>query len=277
MRAWVRPDALLLAGGGSGGALAPGAGARRSDALRWLAGRPVELLGYRAETERLLEPLRAWACARSGELERLGPRRARRPLRGAGRARAPARLRRGRSAASAPGAGAHGGDDGASATRAPGRRSSACSACWSIGCWRAASAAGARCARSRSPRDCSSGGGWRERVVFRQPLSDRERIWLALSLRLLLLPGAGRVAGAGRRALRACGGRAAGAAGRGPLMRHAPRACARPSPRCARWPGEDAAMRAVCVDPDSRVPERRVVLTPLPADRPRSDEGTADL
>jgi hypothetical protein len=28
--------------------------------------------------------------------------------------------------------------------------------------------------------------------------------------------------------------------------------------------GHDAALRAVCVDPDSRVPERRVVLTPLP-------------
>ena len=28
--------------------------------------------------------------------------------------------------------------------------------------------------------------------------------------------------------------------------------------------GQDAALRAVCVDPDSRVPERRVVLTPLP-------------
>jgi len=30
--------------------------------------------------------------------------------------------------------------------------------------------------------------------------------------------------------------------------------------------GTDAALRAVCVDVDSRVPERRVVLTPL-ADR----------
>jgi protein ImuB len=28
--------------------------------------------------------------------------------------------------------------------------------------------------------------------------------------------------------------------------------------------GPDAALRAVCIDPDSRVPERRVVLTPLP-------------
>jgi protein ImuB len=28
--------------------------------------------------------------------------------------------------------------------------------------------------------------------------------------------------------------------------------------------GQDAALRAVCVDPDSRVPERRVMLAPIP-------------
>jgi len=28
--------------------------------------------------------------------------------------------------------------------------------------------------------------------------------------------------------------------------------------------GQDAALRAVCVDPDSRVPERRVMLARLP-------------
>src|SRR5438876_490439 len=33
-----------------------------------------------------------------------------------------------------------------------------------------------------------SGGGWREHVVFRQALCDRERISLALSARLVLLP-----------------------------------------------------------------------------------------
>ena len=35
--------------------------------------------------------------------------------------------------------------------------------------------------------------------------------------------------------------------------------------------GQEAALRAVCVDPDSRVPERRVVLAPDPAsERPRA-------
>ena len=33
-----------------------------------------------------------------------------------------------------------------------------------------------------------AGGGWRERVVFRQALSDPERIGLALSVRLTALP-----------------------------------------------------------------------------------------
>jgi protein ImuB len=28
--------------------------------------------------------------------------------------------------------------------------------------------------------------------------------------------------------------------------------------------GQDAALQAVCVDPDSRVPERRVMLAPVP-------------
>ncbi len=40
-----------------------------------------------------------------------------------------------------------------------------------------------------------AGGGWRERVVFRQALCDPERIWLALSLRLLALPAPAAVLG----------------------------------------------------------------------------------
>ncbi len=40
-----------------------------------------------------------------------------------------------------------------------------------------------------------AGGGWRERVVFRQALADPERIWLALSLRLLALPAPAAVLG----------------------------------------------------------------------------------
>ena len=42
------------------------------DAVRWLAGRPVGLLGFRAETEALLEPLARLGVRTLGELARLG-------------------------------------------------------------------------------------------------------------------------------------------------------------------------------------------------------------
>jgi len=118
-----------------------------------------------------------------------------------------------------------------------------------------------------------AGGGWRERVVFRQALCDPERIWLALSLRLLTLP-------APADALRlTVEGFGPPAAEQGTLLDDEP---ARPSvrrtaQRAARATrlrgamaqvravaGQDAVLRAVCVDPDSRVPERRVVLAPVP-------------
>ncbi len=86
-----------------------------------------------------------------------------------------------------------------------------------------------------------AGGGWRERVVFRQALCDPERIWLALSVRLLALPAPAAVLGLAverfgppvseQGALltrRRC---------RRPASPAARDACARPSPRCARWPG----------------------------------------
>src|SRR5262249_46024209 len=107
-----------------------------------------------------------------------------------------------------------------------------------------------------------AGGGWRERVVFHEALSDPERIGLALWVRLGLLPGPaaalgltverfGPPAGEQRALLRE--GRAARAA----RLREA-------GGRGRAAAGADAALRAICVDPDSRVPERRVVLAPLP-------------
>ncbi len=107
-----------------------------------------------------------------------------------------------------------------------------------------------------------AGGGWRERVVLRQALSDPERIRLALSVRLLLLP-------------------APAAMLRLAVARFGPPACEQGAlleqdraARAARLheavvqaravAGQDAALRAVCVDPDSRVPERRIVLAPIP-------------
>jgi protein ImuB len=110
-----------------------------------------------------------------------------------------------------------------------------------------------------------AGGGWRERVVFRQALSDPERIWLALSVRLAALPAP---AGALRLAVERFG---PPSSDQGGLFERDP---ARSAARAARMreaiaqvravAGADGALRAVCVDPDSRVPERRVVLTPIP-------------
>jgi protein ImuB len=107
-----------------------------------------------------------------------------------------------------------------------------------------------------------AGGAWRERVVFRQALSDPERIRLALGVRLLLLP-------APAAALRLTVERFGPVAGeQGTLLEESRTArAARLREAIAQVravAGPDAALRAVCVDPESRVPERRVVLAPFP-------------
>lgn len=104
------------------------------------------------------------------------------------------------------------------------------------------------------------GGTWRERVVFRESLSDGKRIRLALGPRLALLP-------APAEALRISvaqmgaplGGTEAlfddGAQRRRERLRDAVQQA-----RVAAGP--EAAMRVLEIDPDSRVPERRALLTP---------------
>ena len=105
------------------------------------------------------------------------------------------------------------------------------------------------------------GGTWRERLVFREPLADAVRMRLALGQRLSLLP-------APAESLRLAvehfgpphaGGHALfddGAAQRRARLREAIRQA-----RAAAGP--EAALRVLAVDPDSRVPERRAVLTPF--------------
>jgi protein ImuB len=105
-------------------------------------------------------------------------------------------------------------------------------------------------------------GTWSERVVLRQALTDARRIRLALSSRLALLP-----APAHELSLRVERWGPAGAeqrtlAERDGASRRERLGEAVSQARAAAGP--EAALRAVCVDPDSRVPERRVVLTPLP-------------
>ena len=107
-----------------------------------------------------------------------------------------------------------------------------------------------------------SGGSWHEQVVFRQALSDADRIGLALSLRLLALPAP---AGALRLAVERFGppaGEQGALLDQGRMARAARMREAVAQVRVVA--GQDAALRAVCVDPDSRVPERRVVLAPVP-------------
>jgi protein ImuB len=105
------------------------------------------------------------------------------------------------------------------------------------------------------------GGTWRERVVFREPLADASRMRLVLGQRLALLP-------APAESLRLSVDRFGpphpagaalfddGSARRQSRLREAIRQA-----RAAAGP--EAALRILAVDPDSRVPERRAVLTPF--------------
>lgn len=105
------------------------------------------------------------------------------------------------------------------------------------------------------------GGTWQERVVFREPLADPGRMRMVLALRLALLPAP---ANKLRLAVDRFGPPHAPGA---PLFEDAAavrRARLREAVRQARLAaGPDAALRILCVEPDSRVPERRTVLAPF--------------
>jgi protein ImuB len=105
------------------------------------------------------------------------------------------------------------------------------------------------------------GGTWRRRVVFREALADPRRMRLALSPRLDQLP-------APAQALTLVVERFGPPAGdqralleEGHELRRARLREAIAQARAAA--GADAALRTLPVDPQSRVPERRVVLTPF--------------
>ncbi|HEY2771061.1 MAG TPA: hypothetical protein VGI87_10850 [Solirubrobacteraceae bacterium] len=105
------------------------------------------------------------------------------------------------------------------------------------------------------------GGTWREQVVFREALSDPERMRLVLAPRLALMPAP---AESLRLAIERFGPPASDqralledpAAARMGRLREAIRQA-----RAAAGP--DAALRVLEVDPDSRFPERRAVLAPF--------------
>ncbi|HLH13370.1 MAG TPA: hypothetical protein VKV16_01170, partial [Solirubrobacteraceae bacterium] len=157
------------------------------EAQRWLSGRPVALLGFREDTAALIEPLTRLGVRTLGELARLG--------------RAALSDRFG-----APGALAHRLACGEDSPLRPRRVEDLLEESMAVG--DASSGETLRRVlgvlvdrllarperRGRTLRAATlsarllAGGGWRERVVFRQALADPERIWLALSLRLQTLP-----------------------------------------------------------------------------------------
>ncbi len=105
------------------------------------------------------------------------------------------------------------------------------------------------------------GGTWRERVVFREPLSDPSRMRMALGLRLALLPAPAQslrlaVEGYGPSAPVGAALFDDDAAVRRRRLREAVR-------QVRATAGAEGALRAVAVDPGSRIPERRTMLTPF--------------
>lgn len=107
----------------------------------------------------------------------------------------------------------------------------------------------------------AGGGTWSERVVLREALCDPERIRLALSARLALLPAPAESLRLRVERFGPAGGEQLGLSRHDGAARRERLGEAVSQVRTAA--GHDAALRAVLIDPDSRVPERRVALTPL--------------
>jgi protein ImuB len=108
----------------------------------------------------------------------------------------------------------------------------------------------------------AAGGSWRAEVVLREASADSRRLRLALGPKLGELP-----APAGTLALRALGLGPPG--GEQPALTRSEREQRRErlgeAVRQARAAaGRDAVLQVLDVEPDSRVPERRVLLTPYP-------------
>ncbi len=231
------------------------------DSRRWLADRPVDLLGHRRETEDLVAPLGRLGVGTLGELTRLGRPRLADRFGAAGvlahrlacgedtppRARrVKERLRETMSVGDASSGPALERVLGVLVDRLLARPER----------------------RGRSLRAVTlsarlhAGGAWREHVVFRQALADPERIGLALSVRLQLLPAPAAALGLAVERFGCASGDQQGLLDVEVAVRDARLREAVGQMRAVA--GQDAALRAVCVDPDSRVPERRVLLTPLP-------------
>ena len=108
----------------------------------------------------------------------------------------------------------------------------------------------------------SAGGGWRSEVTLRRASANAERLRLALVPRLAELPGPAGVLGL--RALE-LGPEVGDQAMLAPSPEDERRGRLAEAVRQARAAGgRDAILRVLEIDPDSRVPERRMLLTPFP-------------
>ncbi len=234
------------------------------EARCWLSNRPVELLGYRPQTVALVEPLRRLGVGTLGEVARLGRHALADRFGAAGafawklavgkdeplRPRSPGeRLRETMSVGDANSGQALERVLGVLVDRLlarPERRGRALGAV----------AISARLAGG------AHAGTWHERAVFRQALSDRRRICLAICSRLALLPGPVAELGLAVERFGPPAGTQRSLLDRSPEESRAVR-LREAIAQMRAVAGLDAALRAVCVDPDSRVPERRTLLAPL--------------
>jgi protein ImuB len=237
-------------------------------ARRWLRGQPVELLVHRAETAELPASLERLGVRTLGELTRLG-RSAMSDRFGAagvlahglaGGADTPLRARRSQ--------------ERLEESMEVGEANSGVALQRVLGVLVSRLLARAEL-RGRTLRavvlsaQLLPGGGWCERVVFRQSLCDAERIRLALSVHLLMLPAPAAML---RLSVEGFGPppseqEVLPGQGQGQPRERARRQEPRLREALAQarvLAGSDAALRAHLVDPDSRVPERRVVLAPIP-------------
>jgi protein ImuB len=103
-------------------------------------------------------------------------------------------------------------------------------------------------------------GTWRERVVFRQALADPRRMRLALSLRLALLPAPAEALALAVERFGPPSGHQGTLLDRGREVRL--ERLGEGVSQVRVMAGPEAALRVLCVDTESRVPERRVVLAP---------------
>jgi protein ImuB len=234
------------------------------EARRYLAAQPVALLGYRVETAALVEPLARLGVSTLGELAALGSDAV------ADRFGAPGVLARRLARGEDDPLRARPTEERLEETLEFGEANSGPALERVLGVLVDRLLARAE-RRGRTLRSMVlsarlvEGGTWRERVVLREALSDPRRLHLALAPRLTSLPAP---AAAVRLEVERFGppegeqGALFEQHSARPALRRAQVREAVAQVRAAAGP--EAAVRALCVDPDSRVPERRVVFTPFP-------------